>query len=75
MLSQSVTLEYRILGIPLQNHAESIALDEYVLKTCLDVQIGRLGAENERFKNSIFFAPLVQQSQHPRSQPQPGIPL
>ena len=34
----------------LQNHAESPALDEYVLKMPLDIQIGSLGAEKFNFK-------------------------
>ena len=32
----------------LQNHARSIALDAYVLKILLDVQIRPLGAENDQ---------------------------
>ena len=47
----------------LQNHAESPALDEYVLKMPLDIQIGSLGAKNDNFKVAwdfpVFF-PFLQ---------------
>ena len=33
----------------LQYHAKSTALDEYVLKMSLDIQIGSLGAEKFNF--------------------------
>ena len=39
-------LECDISNIILQNHATSSALDEYALKTSLDVRNGLLGAEN-----------------------------
>ena len=33
------------------NKSTSIVLDEYILKTCLDIQNGSLGAENEHSEN------------------------
>ena len=47
----------------LQNYAKSTALDEYVLKMSLDIQIGSLGAEkfnleihkNTHWKKYLFF--------------------
>ena len=47
----------------LQNYAKSTALDEYVLKMSLDIQIGSLGAEkfnleihkNTHWKKYFFF--------------------
>ena len=54
----SVSLEYPIDGILLQNQAESIALDAYILKTCPDIKTRALGGENEsqtRKRKHVFF--------------------
>ena len=40
----------KISTIATKNRAQSLALDEYVLKMPLDTQIGSLGAENDQFK-------------------------
>ena len=48
-------LECDVSNIILQNHATSSALDEYALKTSLDVRNGLLGAENGAGDFASFF--------------------
>ena len=45
--SLSEGLECYNINTILQSYAQSIALDEYALKSCLDIQNGALGAEEE----------------------------
>ena len=55
-------LERLICGRSLQNHAHAITLEEYVLKTCPDVQKVVLGVENGPNRDHLSHFVFVSQT-------------